>query len=245
MRRLIIDIETSPNLAHVWDLWNQNIGLNQLLESGEVICFAAKWYGDSSVSFWSEYHDGKEQMIDSAWGLLDEADAVIHYNGRHFDVPRLNAEFLRRSWPPPSPFKQIDLYQTVKRRFDFPSGKLAYIADALGIGAKIVHEGHTLWIKCMAGDPDAWAQMREYNIKDVELLEPLHDLLRPWIVAYPSMAALEGDNRCPACGSEELNRQGFAYTRTGRYQRFVCEVCGKWSRATNRDNGTKITEVTE
>src|SRR5262249_40442152 len=177
MKRLLIDIESSPNLAHVWALWNQNIGLTQLIKSGEVICFSAKWYREPEVTFWSEYHHGREQMLSAAWTLLDDADAVISYNGRRYDVPRLNSQFIQRGWPPPAPFKQIDLYDTVKRQFDFPSRKLAYVVETLGIGSKIEHEGHELWVKCMNDDANAWGRMREYNMRDTELLEPLHDVL--------------------------------------------------------------------
>ena len=43
MKTLTLDIETAPQVAHVWGLWQQNVGLPQLLESGYVMCFAAKW----------------------------------------------------------------------------------------------------------------------------------------------------------------------------------------------------------
>ncbi len=54
MKILTIDIETSPNLAHVWGLWNQNVGLPQLLEPTQMISFAAKWYETKSVQFYSD-----------------------------------------------------------------------------------------------------------------------------------------------------------------------------------------------
>lgn len=53
MKILLLDIETSPNVAHVWGLWQQNVGTNQLLEASEVMCWAAKWYGEKDVAFMS------------------------------------------------------------------------------------------------------------------------------------------------------------------------------------------------
>src|SRR5699024_2686099 len=44
VRILTLDIETRPHTAHVFSLWRQNIGLNQLMERGHVMCFVAKWY---------------------------------------------------------------------------------------------------------------------------------------------------------------------------------------------------------
>ena len=94
MNLLTIDIETSPNLAHVWGIWQQNVGLPQLLESTEVLCWAAKWYDSDKVMFSSSFADSKETMVKKIWELLNEADVVVHYNGIKFDIPHLNREFL-------------------------------------------------------------------------------------------------------------------------------------------------------
>ena len=88
MRILAIDIETSPNLAYVWGLWDQNVSLNQLVESGEILCWAAKWLGEDEVFFYSKQTTGrKSKMIRAAWALLDEADVVLHFNVKRFDIP--------------------------------------------------------------------------------------------------------------------------------------------------------------
>ena len=42
VRLLVLDVETRPNLAYVWKIWDENIGINQIEESTEVICWAAK-----------------------------------------------------------------------------------------------------------------------------------------------------------------------------------------------------------
>ena len=46
-------------------------------------------------------HESKpEQMVSRVHGLLDDADVVCHYNGKKFDIPTLNREFLLwdRDW---------------------------------------------------------------------------------------------------------------------------------------------------
>lgn len=242
MKILAIDIETSPNLADVWGLWNNNVSLSQLRESQRMLCFAAQWEGESRVKFYSEWGDGQEEMAGMAHELLSEADAVIHYNGRRFDVPHLNREMLRHGFSPPSPYRQIDLYRETKDAFSFPSYKLEYVAKALEVGEKLEHEGHELWVKVLAGDRKAKAKMREYNMRDVELLFPLYYKLRPWIKG-PNHGALTGEDVCPSCGSEDLRREGYAITLTGKYQRFQCRACGGWSRATHRQSATGVTRV--
>lgn len=235
MKILTLDIETSPCLAHVWGIWQQNVGLTQLLDVTEVLCWAAKWYGEDKVLFQSSYRDGKLNMIDSIWDLLDEADAVVHYNGMKFDVPHLNREFLEMNMSPPSPFKQIDLLKTAKSQFRFPSNKLDYIVGTLGIGHKIKHAGHQLWLDCMAGEQEAWDKMEEYNREDVVLTEKLYNRFLPWIKGHPNVALFEEDAtielQCPRCGgTEDIIKQGYAYTGVSKYQQYQCKDCNAWFR---------------
>lgn len=209
-----------------------------------MVCFAAKWLGVHTIHFSSIYHDGREDMLSDMWNLLDEADAVIHYNGRRFDIPHINREFLEQGYLPPSPYKQIDLLSAVKKQFRFPSNKLEYVASRLGIGEKLKHEGFDLWIKCMAGEESAWKLMKQYNVNDVALTEALYHRLQPWIPSIPSYSAHDSNERmCPACGGVRLIKRGFAYTIQSRYQRYVCDECGKWSRDTKRTDGVTIRPI--
>lgn len=243
MKRLIIDIETAPNLAYVWETWNVNVNKETLLDPKHMLCFAAKWYREDKMFFYSENKHGTERMVGEAHKLLSQADAVIHFNGRRFDVPHLQTEFLKIGSLPPSPFKQIDLYEVVKKQFEFPYNSLSYVTRALGLPHKVETGGFQLWLDCIKGDKKAWKQMEFYNRNDVEILEPLYDLLLPWIPNHPSFGAMYGGDMCPSCGGLDLVREGFAYTAVGKFQRYHCGDCGKWSRATKRVDGTGITHV--
>lgn len=233
MNILLLDIETSPNTAHVWGLWQQNVGINQLLESSQVMCWAAKWYGEKEVIF------GKD--LETIHEMINQADVVIHYNGRKFDMPTLNKEFLLHGMLPPAPYKQIDLLRVVRSQFRFPSNKLDYVAQRLGLGKKVKHEGHELWVKCMAGDPVAWKKMERYNKQDVVLLEKVYDKLLPWIKSHPNHN-LYGDleHCCPSCGSDKLHRRGVARSIGGVYQRYQCTNCGSWSQGTKSSKSVEV-----
>lgn len=214
----------------MWGLFNQNIGINQLLETSYVLCWAAKWLGEDVVYFDSVHRSTKKQMIRELHKLLDEADAVIHYNGKKFDIPTINKEFILANLPPPSPYKQIDLLTTVRNQFRFTSNKLAHVAEKLGIGSKVAHEGHELWLKCMVGDKKAWKVMEEYNTQDVVLLEDLYHKLRPWIKNHPNHSVMGESMCCPNCGSNRYTKRGFSYTLAGKYQRYQCGGCKTWFR---------------
>jgi hypothetical protein len=228
---LFLDIESSPNLATVWSIWNQNIALSQLLETSYTMCWSAKWMGSNHVMFDSVQKSGKDGVIKSIYALINEADIIIHYNGKRFDIPVLNREFLLAKLLPPSPFKQIDLYQTVKKKFRFVSNKLAHITEQLGFAGKI-HTTHKLWLDCMNGDEKAWKDMEKYNKRDVTELEKLYKRILPWIENHPNMGLYMHKDRpvCTNCGSHKVQARGYQLTKTMKYQRFQCQDCGAWLR---------------
>lgn len=236
MKILTIDIENRPNLAYVWGLWDQNVGLAQLVESAQTISFAAKWHGSKKVEFYSVHHHGKEEMLAQAHRLLSEADVVVGYNSKNFDMKHLNKEFILAGMEPPAPYAQVDLLAVVRRQFKFTSNKLDFVVQALNLGAKTAHSGFDLWVRCMAGEDKAWSLMRKYNKQDVVITEKLYDKLLPWIPAHPAHGLYNPNvaDTCPNCGSEELTRKGYAFTGTGKFQRYQCADCGKWSRSGKR-----------
>lgn len=242
MKILTLDIETSPNLGYVWSLWKQNIGLSQLVESGEVICFAAKWYGSEETLFYSTHHHGKQEMLNAAYNLISEADVIVHYNGKSFDMKHLNREFLLAGMTPPAPYSQVDLLNVVKQQFRFVSNKLDYVVQALGMDGKTSHTGFQLWLDCMAGNDEAWELMKTYNIHDVVLTEALYERLLPWIQPHPTVGLYEpsADPTCPNCNSTKLRPRGRAYTSVSAFQRYRCDDCGKWSRGGQRLNAVDV-----
>ena len=233
MKILMLDIERSPNTAHIWGLRDQYISPEHLLESSYVLCWAAKWHGQREIMFASVYNTKPKFMLQKIHDLISEADAVCHYNGTRFDIPVLNKEFLLHHLAPPAPYKQIDLLKVVRKEFRFASNKLDHIAQRLGLGKKTAHEGYQLWVKCMNKDPVAWKTMEKYNKQDVVLLEKVYERLLPWIGRnHPNHSAFTGLRCCPTCGGNRLQRRGFSYTTTGQYQRYQCTGCGSWSKET-------------
>ena len=233
LRILEIDIESIPHEAVSFGIWRQVISPKQITRFGYTMCFAAKWFGERDVMFHSVWDDGMDTMVRAAWDLLNEADAIVTYNGARFDTPMLNKEFLKHGLLPPEPYHQIDLIKTVKREFRFPGGNsLDQVLRFLGMKQKMSHKGIELWIECMNDDPKALKTMMRYNKNDVRIMESLYRKLLPWIKTHPNHALYTDDTRpcCPKCGSRHLTRQGFKTTMTQKYQQFKCMKCGSWLR---------------
>ncbi len=245
MRILILDLETRPNLAFCWALWDQNISLSQIVETGSVIAFAGKWHGEHKVHFHSDFHDGHDVMVQAAWNMMDEADVIVHYNGKAFDIKWMHREFLTAGLPPPSPHKDVDLLTVARSRFKFVSNKLDHVAQQLGLGSKVKHSGFDLWVKCMEGDPQAWAQMKRYNRGDVVLTERLYDRLLPWIKGHPHHGLYQQDavDCCQNCGSTDLEKRGTAKTNVGRFQQYRCRGCQSYSKSTKRIDAVGVTSA--
>jgi len=235
MNILIIDIETLPNSGYMWGMFDQNFGLAQVIEWSTVASFAAKWYGKKKIHFYSDFHDGHDVMVQAAWDMMNKADAIVHYNGKAFDVKHLHREFLLGGYGPPTPHKDIDLLTIVRNQFKFTSNKLDSVSQQLGVGSKVKHDGFSLWVGCMEGDEKAWNKMRTYNKGDVRITEAVYEIVRPWIRQHPHVGLYTGDlDCCPKCGSLERTRRGFAYTPAQVYQRFQCNNCGGYFRSKSR-----------
>lgn len=245
MKILVLDIETAPNLAHVWGMWRQDIRPDALRVPGRMICFAAKWLGSKTVLFYSEHHDGREEMLTKAWELLNEADAVIHYNGKGFDIPWIQAELAKAGFGPPSPHKDIDLLKVVKGKFRLPFNSLAYVTRWLELETKLAHTGHKMWVDILEGTPEerarAWNLMRRYNRRDVRITERLYLRILPWIPNHPHVGAFVDTTNpvCPRCGSSHLQRRGSQLVQALVYPRFQCQTCGGWARAAGREKNTE------
>lgn len=244
LKMLFIDIETQPNLGYFWDIFNTNIGIGQIEEACEMMCFVARWMGDQDengepITMFFHGRTNRQEMIEAAWKLLDEADVIVHFYGSRFDIPHLNREFLLNGFPPPSPFKQIDLKMVCSKNFKFTSNKLQFVSTQLGLAGK-EDTDFKLWKGCMDNDDESWAKMESYNRQDVLLLEDVYEILLPWIHNHPSRLLYTNEQGCPTCGAGKLEECGYAYTRVSKFQQFRCNNCGCYFRDSRRIEGVGI-----
>ena len=224
---LLLDIETSPALCWVWKLHKVNIGIDQIEEPSQILCWAAKWYGERGI-YYADQRGGRKKMLSEMHALMSQADCFATYNGDRFDLGRLEGEFIEQRLPPTPPVASVDLYKKVAN-LGYISAKLAYVGPHLKIGKKVKHAGFDLWRGCMRGDESSWRKMKAYNIQDVRLTGELYTLLRPYIRNHPFMGVGGGElHECPTCTSTRNQSRGNRRTRSFLIQRLQCLDCGAW-----------------
>src|ERR1019366_558796 len=237
MRTLILDIETSPIIAMVWGLHDQNVSLNQIKEDWRLLAWSAKWLGEPAASIMymdTRNSDSDKGILKVLWNLLDKADIVITQNGQSFDGPKLNARFVLHGFAPPSPYRHLDTYRIAKRVFEFTSNKLEYLTDKLCTKyKKLSHKkfpGMSLWTECLKGNKEAWEEMKRYNIHDVLSTEELYEKIKAW--APETMPKPHGNTaeKCGVCGKYDLQMRGTMRTLKLIFQRYQCQSCGAWSK---------------
>lgn len=241
-RLLFYDIETAPTLGWVWKLWKTSV--IDIEQDWYLLSCSWKWAGDKKTSFISIMDDpdftpdSDNDLIvaQKLHDLLTQADAIVAHNGDRFDLPKLQARFLKHDLGPVPKMMQIDTRKQAARVFGAPgqSMSLKNLSQYLGFGTKIPHHGFELWRDCMRGDPEAWTTMEKYNRHDVVLLEKLYERLLPYIETPNQGFWQKGITVCPSCRSLDLSKRGVRRTAVSEFVRFNCNNCGAWSRARKR-----------
>jgi uncharacterized protein YprB with RNaseH-like and TPR domain len=238
---LFFDIETAPIAGYVWGLWDQNVALNQIKDDWFVLSWSAKWLNDDKVMYEDLRGTKKvrsdKKILPGIWQLLNQADIVVTQNGKKFDVKKLNARFVIHGFQPPAPYKHIDTLVLAKKHFGFTSNKLEYLSNTLNEKYKKLvgnrkFEGFNLWKECLAGNLQAWKEMESYNKYDVLALEELYKRLIAWDSTINFSLYNEDEGHVCTCGSTKLHARGYTFTSAGKFRRYQCQECGKWSKGT-------------
>ena len=186
---LILDVETRPLTAYIWETGEQHVSLKQVQEDWTILAWSAKWLGAPASSI--VYYDLRKNpkgsdlsILKPLWKLLDQADIIITQNGKAFDSKKINARFMLNGMKPPKPYTHIDTYLLVKKVAAFTSNSLEYLTSKFCTKHKKTSHGKfpgmNLWIECLKGNKEAWDEMKKYNIEDVLSTEELYLKIRAW-----------------------------------------------------------------
>ena len=149
-----------------------------------VTCVAWKWLGEKGTfaSASIDYaeprnmphlqHEAIKKMILPFLWALEQADAVMTYNGQRFDQPVLNGTMFYVGLPPLQPILNYDLHdfgkiKGVKRGLD-------NLAVHLGAAEEKLALNHAQWTEGYL-EP-GWPTIKERAKSDVELTEQVYNL---------------------------------------------------------------------
>lgn len=246
---LLLDIETLPIEALVWDVWKQDIYPEQIVKDWSIVCWSAKWLFDSkvmgaAVTPQEAIARQDRSVLMGVWNLMNEADWIIWHNGENFDAKKLNARFYVNGYPKPMYYKSIDTKKIATDNFAFTYNKLDWIAQIVGIGRKVETE-FEWWAECAKGDKKYINRMLDYNKHDIHLEEEVYLKLRPWMEKHPNAGLWSNQigKVCPCCGDNYIVPDGTYSTALGLYQAFRCQKCGALSRSTKKQfklNGVEV-----
>jgi DNA polymerase elongation subunit (family B) len=244
---LIFDIETAPMQAFVWKRYKENISLDQTISESFMLCWSAKWLYDEVVlgdclTQTEALTEDDLRITKSLYDLVNQADILVAYNGRNFDIPYMNQRFLVYGFPPYAPTHIVDPYETAKSVFRFSSNKMDHIATQLGLQNKLKTD-FNLWKGCLLGDIKCLENMLTYNKQDVVVLEEIYCQMLPWIKNHPNISNYFDDKeRCVKCGTDKILKlkNKFFYTHSGKYELYRCQECGAIFRGKRNLNNKSV-----
>lgn len=234
----MLDIETAPILAYIWDLKCEYVPAGQIHTDRYVMAWGAMWLDKPDVSIVYKDQRGKgplqdKELLLKLWPLLDKADIVVTYNGESFDSRRINARFMIHGIKPPSPYRHYDVMKLMKRVADHTANTLDYISTQVNTKYKKLHHadfpGFALWRQCLAENPKAWAAMKVYNIHDVLSTKEAALNTLAWAPAsfpefYPTNDSPTTCGRCGSMGFMVEVKSKLA--KVNAYRQYRCPNCG-------------------
>lgn len=230
-RRLFFDIETSYNIVKSWRIgYNLNVNHDDIIQERAIITVAYKWEGDENVYVitWDKGDD--KQLVKEFVKVLDEADEIIGHNIDKYDMKFVASRALRHGIPMLAKYKTTDTLKLARKHFGLNSNKLDYIAQFLGIGAKLKHRGMEMWDDIiLRNDDKALDEMLEYNVQDVRLTEDVFNRLKNYTEPsiHHGVIAGEGKHSCPECGEvDDIVLKKTYVSKTGMKTRLMECACG-------------------
>jgi len=230
IRRLFFDIETSPNICYAWRIgYNLSLQPHDIIEERKIICISYKWENEDKIHTlsWDKDQCDKQMLIDFV-KIANEADEMIAHNGDRYDIKWIRTRCIYHRVPMFPNYRTLDTLKKAKSGFNFNSNKLDYIAQYLGVGAKVKHSGFDMWKNVMAGDKEAMREMKHYCEGDIIVLEDVYQAMQSYIKQNTHVGVLNNNLKysCPSCGSENTELLKNNVTPLGTIKRLMRCECG-------------------
>ncbi len=240
MKRLDLDIETSPNVGFFWSAgYKVNISHEQILEERKIITASFGWHGKKKIYDlkWDKDRNDEKMTYDLV-EVMNDADEIVAHYGDGFDIPWVRTRAMFHGIVVPN-WKTVDTKAWSSKYFFLNSNKLDYLAQYLGIGCKIRTE-YDLWKIATKGSDraskEAVSRMVRYNRHDVDLLRPVYERLSLYCPIHTHQGVFEGKERwsCPKCASEHVGVENRVVSKSGMLSfNMQCRDCLKYYKISN------------
>jgi hypothetical protein len=195
-----------------------------------IICICWKWEGEKKVYSlqWDKGND--KEMVRNFLEVANEADEMVAHNGDQFDLKWFNTRCALYGFNFPEA-KTVDTLVIARRRFNFNSNRLDYIAKFL-LGEGKIKTEFDLWKDiCLDNSPRAMDKMIKYCKNDVRVLQRVWEILQRFHKSKTHVGVLEGKPKwtCPHDGSYNVHTRRAKVTAMGTRQfQMQCKDCGKY-----------------
>ena len=125
-------------------------------------------------------------------------------------------------------YRTLDTLKKARGGFNFNNNRLDYIAQYLGVGAKLKHDGFSMWVDVMNGDKKAMDKMVDYCNMDIIVLSDVFETMDNYIHpnTHVGIHNLNEAHSCPKCGMESITLLKNDVTPMGTIRRIVqCDNC--------------------
>ena len=218
-RILALDVEMSFNVSYHYDQWKVNIPWTHVKHRQFMICAAWQWIGTNKIhtvsvlddpnrfkkNFRDDYH-----VLKTLKDQIDDADAVIAYNGRRFDVKEINTGLVKHGLGPTHDYVMLDPIQIAKSKFRFKGGNsLANLCDFFRLPVQKGKVELCDWIGGTEGDRDSINKIVEYNKTDIPTMIGVWEKIKAYAPSKLNMNHFVDPKGltvvCAQCGSPNLN----------------------------------------
>lgn len=255
LKMLVIDIESSKIKAYGFRAWDK-IMPKDIYGHGHFLTYAYRFFGhdmpvkaraltDFPKRFKQDPTDDYE-LVKEIGELINESDVVITQNGDQFDLPYIKTRLMVHGLPPIKKIVSSDTRKMMKSFF-LQSRSLDYVSGLIGTGQKDkFYDKDGTWVRATEGDREAIEAIRSYNVHDIELTEQVLLKILPYVDPKWNMNLLLGTIECcVSCGSSDLHRRGYHYTKVGRRDQINCKDCGSYMSVRVSDHVSKFIKTSE
>ncbi len=122
------------------------------------------------------------EIVRNIRDALAKYDIWVTWNGKLFDVPVLNGRLIYHGFEPLPPTMHIDLmYKATGGSVRIGRRSLQSVSEYFGVANRKTPLSVRIWDKAMAGDPEAYALIKEHCDADVLVTRDVFEVLKPQI----------------------------------------------------------------